>query len=126
MVEGAYQSIDIVKVDDSHSRGHSEVLGLDLCWEDGWLRWYDPAARRYLRTLDEEAEERIAAEEERDAERRGRLMIEEERDAERRGRLMVEEERDAERRGRLMVEEERDAAQERIRELEAEMRRLQG
>ena len=112
LVEGAYQSIDIVKVDDSHSRGHSEVLGLDLCWEDGWLRWYDPAARRYLRTLDEEAEERIAAEEERDAERRGRLMI--------------EEERDAERRGRLMVEEERDAAQERIRELEAEMRRLQG
>jgi hypothetical protein len=53
-------------------------------------------------------------------------MVEEERDAERRGRLMVEEERDAERRGRLMVEEERDAAQERIRELEAEMRRLQG
>ena len=126
LVEGAYQSIDIVKVDDSHYCGHSEVLGLDLCWEDGWLRWYDPAARRYLRTLDEEAEERIAAEEERDAERRGRLMIEEERDAERRGRLMVEEERDAERRGRLMVEEERDAAQERIRELEAEMRRLQG
>ena len=98
LVEGAYQSIDIVKVDDSHFRGHSEVLGLDLCWEDGWLRWFDPAARRYLRTLDEEAEERITAEEERDAERRGRLM----------------------------VEEERDAAQERIRELEAEMRRLQG
>jgi hypothetical protein len=36
---------------------------LDLCWEEGWLRWYDPVKRRYLRTLDEEAEERISAEE---------------------------------------------------------------
>jgi hypothetical protein len=98
LADGVYQPIGIVQVDESHKWGHSQVLGLDLCWEDGWLRWYDPAARRYLRTLDEEAEERIAAEEERDAERRGRLM----------------------------VEEERDAAQERIRELEAEMRRLQG
>ncbi len=63
LVDGVYQPIDIVTVDEAHQWGRSQVLGLDLCWEEGWLRWYDPAARRYLRTLDEEAEERIAAEE---------------------------------------------------------------
>jgi hypothetical protein len=53
----------MVHVDESHQWGHSQVLGLDLCWEEGWLRWYDPVARRYLRTHDETDEERIAAEE---------------------------------------------------------------
>jgi hypothetical protein len=71
-------------VDEERYRGHSEVLNLDLCWEAGQLRWYDPVERRYLRTFDEEAEDRIAA------------------------------------------EGERDAAHERVRELEAEVRRLQG
>ena len=42
-------------------RGHSAVLGLDLCWEDGQLRWYDPASGRYLLTYDEEAEGRLQA-----------------------------------------------------------------
>ena len=84
LVEGMYQPIDIVTVNESHQWGHSQVLGLDLCWEEGWLRWYDPSTRRYLRTFDEEVEERIGA------------------------------------------MRERDAAQERIRELEAEIRRLQG
>ena len=91
LVGGTYQPIDIATVDESHQWGHSQVLGLDLCWEDGWLRWYDPSARRYLRTHDEEVEERAVAEIQRDTALR-----------------------------------ERDAAQERIRELEAEIRRLQG
>ena len=43
------------------------MLGLDLCWEDGHLRWYDPASGRYLLTYDEGAEGRLAAERERDA-----------------------------------------------------------
>ena len=29
-------------------RGRSEVLGLDLCWDDGRLRFYDPATDRWL------------------------------------------------------------------------------
>ena len=46
------------------------MLGLDLCWEDGHLRWYDPASARYLLTYDKVAEVvegRLAAERERDA-----------------------------------------------------------
>ena len=84
LTDGVYQPLGIVRVDEERYRGHSEVLNLDLCWEAGQLRWYDPVERRYLRTFDEEAEDRIAA------------------------------------------EGERDAAHERVRELEAEVRRLQG
>jgi hypothetical protein len=69
---------------------------LDLCWEEGWLRWYDPAVRQYLRTHDEEAEAGIAVLDERDA---------------------ALDERDVERAARL-------AAEERMREMEAEIRRL--
>ncbi len=59
---GAYQPISIVSADEAHYWGHSAALGLDVCWEEGRLRWYDPVAQRYLRTFDEEAEDRIAAE----------------------------------------------------------------
>ena len=91
LVDGAYQPISITETDDRHSWGRSGVLGLDLCWEDGQLRWYDPAAERYLPTFDDEAEARIAAQDERDMERRARM-----------------------------------AAEARVRELEAENRRLRG
>ena len=60
---GGYHPIKIIKVDETRWWGHSAVLGLDLCWEDEQLRWYDPSARRYLPTFDEESEARIAAEE---------------------------------------------------------------
>ena len=62
LVNGAYQPIHIVQVDAERYWGHSAVLNLDVCWEYGELRWYDPVARRYLRTFDDEAEARIAAE----------------------------------------------------------------
>ena len=63
LVDGAYQPICVTRVDDAHFSGHSEALGLDVCREDGQLRWYDPTAERYLLTFDEEAEARVAAEE---------------------------------------------------------------
>ncbi len=62
LVDGKYQPIDISAVDDNSHRGHSEVLNLTLCWEHGQLRWWDPVEERYLRTHEDEAEERIATE----------------------------------------------------------------
>ena len=62
LVNGEYQPIEITKVDDENYRGHSEVLGLELRWEQGKLRWYDPAQQRYLQTYNEEAEAHVAAE----------------------------------------------------------------
>ena len=62
LVNGVYQPIHIVQVDAERYWGHSDALNLDVCWEYGELRWYDPVARRYLPTFDDEAEARIAAE----------------------------------------------------------------
>ena len=67
LVDGVYIPIAVEEVTNARYWGYSEVLGLYLCWEYGHLRWYDPAARRYLRTHDQEAEDRIAAEVQRDA-----------------------------------------------------------
>ena len=61
LVDGVYQPIEVVQLGETSYRGHSAALGLDLCWEDGQLRWYDPASGRYLLTYDEEAEGRLQA-----------------------------------------------------------------
>ncbi len=99
LVDGVYQPITIHKVDDDRYWGHSDVLNLDVCWEYQEIRWYDPVAQRYLRTGDEEADDRIAAEEQRD-------MAETERDAERDARIAERDARIAEREGRIAAEAE--------------------
>lgn len=63
LVNGAYQPIEIAEVEPGHLHGHSDVLDLDLCWNRGNLRWYDPASGQHLLTLAEERQARIAAEE---------------------------------------------------------------
>ena len=60
LVEGRYERIAIEWRDAEHGRGYSAALGLYVCWEREQLRFYDPVARRYLRTLSEEAAERRA------------------------------------------------------------------
>ena len=62
LVEGAYQPMEIVEVEPEHLHGHSGVLNLELCWDHGQLRWYDPATQRHLMTFAEEREARIASE----------------------------------------------------------------
>ena len=58
-----YDPIEIETAGARLFRGHSDVLGLDICWEYGQLRFYDPVEGRYLPTFDEEADGRLAAEE---------------------------------------------------------------
>ena len=67
LVEGTYQPAGIQEIGPGHLHGHSDALGLDLCWEDGRLSWWDPAAQRYLLTFDETDEARIADAEARSA-----------------------------------------------------------
>ena len=95
LVDGVYQPITIVHTDATHHWGHSEVLNLGICWEDGQLRFWDPVEKRYLRTHQEEKHDRITAEAQADAARA---------------------EREA-------AEAQADAAQARIQELEEELRR---
>ena len=67
LVDGVYQPISINSLGGGLYWGHSSVLNLDLCWEYGWLRWYDPVAQRYLPTYDEAEDARAAAEDARAA-----------------------------------------------------------
>ena len=60
LVDGSYRPIEIVQVSGEEYRGHSDALKLDLCWEHGSLRWYDPIGQRYLQSYDEIEDARIA------------------------------------------------------------------
>ena len=62
LVNGVYEPIRINEEPDGVRWGHSPVLGLDLCWERGELRFYDPAAGEYLPSPAELEAQRAAAE----------------------------------------------------------------
>ena len=66
LVDGEYERLEIHKEDDGLLWGHSEVLGLDLCWDDGQLRFRDPTTGEFLPTPEELQAERDTAEAERD------------------------------------------------------------
>ena len=95
LTDGAYQPLTIIQTGADLYWGHSEVLKLDVCWEYGELRWFDPATQTYLPTHDEQGDQLIV---------------------EREGRLAAEAQRDAEQEARI-------AAEARIRQLEEELRR---
>ena len=77
MVDGVYQRIEISGSGRIRPLGpHSDVLGLDICWESGHLRWWNPETRAYLETHDEVAGARLAEHEAYLAEREARLAAE--------------------------------------------------
>ena len=124
LLNGVYQPIPIYQAGPELHWGHSDILNLDLCWEYGELRFYDPAAQRYLDTFDSIHYARIAAEDARDAAHAARI------DAEN-ARITAENARDAEQAARIAAESARedaeeslDAANARIAELQAEIARL--
>ena len=43
LIDGQYQPMPIATEPGGMLRGHSPALGIDLCWDDGRLRFYDPA-----------------------------------------------------------------------------------
>ena len=98
LVDETYQPVEINQAGQGRLWGHSDILNLDFCWEDGRLRWWDPAARRYLETHDEEADARVA-------ERAARV---------------------AEQEARAAAEHRADAAEARVRELELARREQEG
>ena len=48
LVNGAYAPIELTTEPDGALKGYSEVMGLFLCWDEGWPRFYDPATGMYL------------------------------------------------------------------------------
>ena len=64
-----YTPVSINRDADGLLWGHSEVLGLDLCWDAGILRLREPGASRFLPTLLELRSERDEAQSKADADR---------------------------------------------------------
>ena len=64
LVDGRYVPVETERIDDERQRGYSESLGLYLCWEEGDLRWFNPAVGEYLQTYEE-----VTARAERESER---------------------------------------------------------
>lgn len=79
LVDGEYSRIDLISGRDGSHRGHSAVLGLDVCaLPDGNMRFYDPSSEHWLRTHAEEIAARQAAEEAAARETEARQAAEEE------------------------------------------------
>ena len=83
LVKGQYEPLPLDTGADGVTRGYSPVLELELHWDAGQLRFYDPAAGRYLRDLrqaeaqlDAETAARVAAEDQRAAETAARTAAE--------------------------------------------------
>ena len=61
LVNGRYEPIEVAPAGHARYWGYSAALQLYVCWEYGWLRWYDPDTG-YLPTHHQEADARRAAE----------------------------------------------------------------
>ena len=61
-MEGRYEPAPLTTEGDGLIWGHCQVLGLDLCWQEGRLRVWDPVHQEYLKDPEESEEGRLAAE----------------------------------------------------------------
>ncbi len=73
---GVYQPIELDTEPDGILKGYSEVLGLSLCWDDGWPRFYDPETGTYLENWRQDRAARMEAEAQRDSEMTARQEAE--------------------------------------------------
>ena len=62
LVDGEYRRFEMRSGPGGMVWAHSPTLNLDLCWDEGRLRYYDPAESRWLLNQDEEQSARLAAE----------------------------------------------------------------
>ena len=62
LTEGRYESISIEELSEGTLQGYSRVLNLNLRWQNGDLKWIDPATETPIATLESEREARLAAE----------------------------------------------------------------
>ena len=76
LVDGRYEPLEITHEPDGLIWGHSDVLGLDLCWDEGELRFRDPSTGKFLPTPEEQQTARIEAEARAEQERSDRLAAE--------------------------------------------------
>ena len=119
LVDGEYQPLPMREDEDGRVWARSAALNLDLYWDNGELRFWDPVAERWLLKHREERAGRLAAESRADQEQAGRLAAESRADREQAGRL-------AEQAARQAAESRAQAAESRLAELQAQLRQLRG
>ena len=73
---GQYQPIPIEQLPDGALQGYSPILNLHLRWENGQLRWHDPATGQHIATFADERNARLQEQEARIREREARLRAE--------------------------------------------------
>ena len=54
LVDGQYEPIHIEELAEDTLQGYSGVLNLNIRWEGGQLRWYDPTTDQHIVTFDDE------------------------------------------------------------------------
>ena len=81
LVEGGYRELPPTHEPDGILKVYSPLLGISLCWDDGWPLVYDPADGTYQRNWRAEQAAAIAAQDQRDAAREERDAARGERDA---------------------------------------------
>ena len=74
--DGEYRRLAMRVEEDGRVGGHSDVLNLELWWEDGELRFLDTATGDRLLSQEEEQDGRLAAQARAEEERTGRLAAE--------------------------------------------------
>ena len=119
LVDGKYVPLEIVSEPDGRHWGYSEILELELWWENETLRFRDPSTGEFLPTIEEIQEARLTADSRAEAERTARDIAEERAEAERAARESAEARMETERTAR-------ESAEARMAEMEAELRRLRG
>lgn len=62
LVNGEYQPLPTLAEPDGSIWGYSEVMDLWLVWDSGYLLFWDPSAREFLRNIDAADDDRQAAE----------------------------------------------------------------
>ena len=143
LVDGEYHPIPITVNEAGIAAGYSQVLGLEVRWQDGTLRFCDPETGDCLPTWDEMQAElaavtaardaaaaerdaataaQVAAVAERDAASAERDAASAERDAASAERDTATAERDTAAAERDTAAAERDAALERVRQLQEKLR----
>ncbi len=138
LARGRYEPIPIEQLPGDVLQGYSQVLNINLRWENGELLWYDPVTGRHIPTFHEERERadqeygaRLMAQQRADQERQARLMAQQSAEQERDARLAIQAQASQEREAHLAAQERADserqarlAAEARARELEAELEQL--
>ena len=119
LVDGEYERIQMREDDDGRIWARSDALNLDLYWDEGALRFWNPVAEKWLRNHEEDRDGRLE-------ERARRLAAEEQAAKEQAGRLAAESRADQEQAGRLAEQAAREAAEARAAALEAQLRQLRG